>query len=539
MTPKAPEEALLAENHRLSQELKQRLFELSILYDISNKISYTLDYNELLKLMMDSLHKIVDYDVCASLLLTEEDRAQLVIKITHPVTDALINEIKQDLIKDFFSLTQKSEPISSDRIDIILRKDTDAKADSSEQMIRSSFDVPLFSKDTAVGMLSVNSTKEILYSDDDIKLLYTIATEASSAIERLKALIAAEKSKMKAVVDGMTEGIIMTDEKNELAIFNPAARKMLGFGTGELRGVKVFESLSKLGIDFKDSPTITELSLHTPYPQIIHSEITSVTDKDGKELGKVATLRDVTKERQLDKMKSDFVSVVSHELRTPLAAMRGATENLLDEITGDINALQKECLSTIKRNIERLSRLINDLLDISKMEAGMFELILKPYSLSVLIDDAVSLFEEQAKQACIVINKIFVCELPMINLDGDKITQVITNLVGNAIKFTPAGGEVTIKAFPVIGKSDEEGDCVQVDVIDTGIGIAPPDLERVFDKFYQVTSRKGHKAKGTGLGLTITKGIIEKHGGRIWASSEFGKGSTFSFTLPIVKRQDG
>lgn len=520
-------EELLAQNQRLSQELKQRLFELSILYDISNSISYTLDYDELLRIMMEYLHKIVDYDVCASLLLKEENTAQLVIKITHPVDNEIIKKIKHDIIRSFSSLIQKEGIILKEDESVIIQDEIDNNIDLSCKAIRSSFDVPLFIRDKIVGVLSINSVKEIPYSDDDIKLLYTIAAQASGAIERLKALISAEKSKMNIMVEGMNEGVVMIDERDELIVCNPAARKMLGFGADMIESRDISNRLSQIGLDFNQPPQVKDLELDMPYFQIIHAEAVSVKDKEGKSLGRIVTLRDVTKERQLDKMKSDFVSIVSHELRTPLAAMSGATENLLDGIAGEVNSMQKECLSIIKRNIDRLSRLINDLLDISRMEAGMLEIVLKPCNIVTLIDDVLLLFSKQADEKRILLKKEVEDFLPDASADSDKITQVLANLVGNAMKFTPTGGNITIRT----AKLDSR--LLQVDVIDTGIGIAPLDLERVFDKFYQVGSINNPDAKGTGLGLTICKGIVERHGGKIWAESKPGKGSKFSFTLEI------
>jgi len=251
-----------------------------------------------------------------------------------------------------------------------------------------------------------------------------------------------------------------------------------------------------------------------------------IEDNEEKSLGMVALLRDVTREREIERMKTDFVSIVSHELRTPLAAIKGAVDNLLDGIGGELGDVQQKCLTISKRNIDRLSRLISDLLDISRIEAGKIQIIKQPADISVIIKDVLFFFKEIADGKNILLEMAIEQNVPVLSFDSDKITQVITNLVGNAVKFTPTGGKITVKAFL-------SGDYLQVDVIDTGTGISRQDLEKVFDKFYQV-SRLETKGmyKGTGLGLPITKGIVEKHEGKIWAESELGKGAKFSFILP-------
>jgi len=512
-------EKLSEENRRLSQELKQRLFELSILYDISNSISYTLNYDDFLRLVMDSLHRIIDYDLCTSLLiLGEEKKMKMVMRIAHPVKRELVEEVKAKVIKALGGL--RGKPILDEEVTLDLKGQISEEKRTPQDSIRSSFDVPLFVQDKPIGVLNVASAKDINYSDDEIKLFYTLASQASAAIERLQAVLAAEKSKMKVMVEGMSEGVVMFDEKDELVIVNTAAREMLGESIDLLGPL---EEIKK----YRKAPRVLDIPLEKPFPRIVHSEAMCIQDQEDRSLGIVILLRDVTREREIDQMKSDFVSVVSHELRTPLAAMKGATDNLLDGLAGELNSVEKECLVITKRNIDRLNRLICDLLDISRIEAGKIQLNKEPVDLASLLKEIARIFQELAKENNLELITSLASGLPKVNADPDKIAQVLTNLVGNAVKFTPGGGQISISA-------SDGGDFIQVDVMDTGLGIPRQDLERVFDKFYQVTlpgSQK--KAAGTGLGLPISKGIIEKHGGKIWVESELGKGSKFSFRLPV------
>ncbi len=532
-------DTLKEEVAQLSRELKQRNFELSILYDISNGISYTLSYDDVLQLIMASLNKIIDYDICVSLIileLEEEKKARMVIHIPHALSRKIVEEVKARVIRALNGLS--GEQISEEDVAIDLKgkiSDDDFLSDNS---IKSSFDVPVFVRDKAVGILNVSTLKNISYSEDEIKLFYTLSSQASATVERLQAVLNAERNKMKVMVEGMSEGVIMFDENDRLIIFNSAARSMLGYLTGELNTNSLLNFFSELGLinsleDIKkDKKSFSkEINLDKPYARIVRIEGGCFLNDEGKDLGIALVLRDVTREREIDRMKDDFISLVSHELRTPLAAIKGATDNLLDGIAGRLNTTQNECLMITQRNIDRLGRLISDLLDVSRIEAGKIQLNKEKTNMNNLINDTLKLFQQPAKDKNIKLEVSLPPEPPQLNVDPDKITQVITNLIGNAMKFTPSGGSITLAAY--IFESS-----LQVDVVDTGIGIPQKDLDRVFDKFYQVSGLDNKmKAKGTGLGLPICKGIVEKHGGKIWAESEPGQGSKFSFVLPLNQKE--
>jgi signal transduction histidine kinase len=232
--------------------------------------------------------------------------------------------------------------------------------------------------------------------------------------------------------------------------------------------------------------------------------------------------------KELDRLKSDFVSNVSHELRTPLTAIKGAVDLILREVTGPLNEKQNHYLTRVRSNTQHLAGLINDLLDLSKIESGKLELASTLVSLGSLVDDVVETLRPLATEKAVALETT-IPELPiLVRADRDKITQVLTNLIGNAIKFTPPRGRVMI--------SSACGDAawVRISVSDTGPGIAAEERERVFDKFYQVAEIGGPKPKGTGLGLAISKTLVELHGGKIWVESEPGQGSRFYFTLPAA-----
>jgi len=261
--------------------------------------------------------------------------------------------------------------------------------------------------------------------------------------------------------------------------------------------------------------------------------VSPVRDLDGKIVGFLRVAKDITEKKryerrlkELDKMKSDFVSNVSHELRTPLTSIKGSVDNMLDGLTGSLNEKQIRYLNRIKSNTDRLSRLINDLLDLSRIESGHVEV--RPTNLPLT-----ALAEEVAEHMkALAAEKLIRIEIPPADpkvtawADRDKVTQVLINLISNAVKFTPRDGKITVAL------EKNGSDYIQISVADTGPGILPEERNRIFSKFYQVANVDKQKPKGSGLGLAISKALVEMHGGKIWMESEVGKGSTFYFTLP-------
>lgn len=238
--------------------------------------------------------------------------------------------------------------------------------------------------------------------------------------------------------------------------------------------------------------------------------------------------------KKIDAMKSEFVSVASHELRTPLAAIKNAIQLILSGKTGEINENQAKFLSMAERNINRLTNILNNLLNLSRIESGRIELKFENVSIKSIIDSTVSTMRPQADGKSIFLEMDCPEELPPVYVDKEKVEQILVNLIGNAIKFTPEGGKIFVSVMH-IAEEREGGSAkkIAVSVKDSGIGIPKEHLNSIFEKFYQVEGSLQRSAGGTGLGLAITKGLVELHGGKIWVESEEGKGSTFTFTLPV------
>ena len=235
--------------------------------------------------------------------------------------------------------------------------------------------------------------------------------------------------------------------------------------------------------------------------------------------------------KDLDRLKSDFVSNVSHELRTPLTAIKGAVDLLLREVPGPLNENQTHHLSRVRSNTQHLAGLINDLLDLSKIEEGKVELDAGRVSLGGLLHEVMETVKRLAAEKPVLLEVKVPEPSVLVWADRDKVTQVLMNLVGNAIKFTPPQGRVTVSA------SRDGTEWAQVSVNDSGPGISAEECQKIFQKFYQVSEDGEPKPKGTGLGLAISKALVELHGGKIWVESEEGRGSTFTFTLPLSGAQ--
>jgi two-component system, OmpR family, phosphate regulon sensor histidine kinase PhoR len=244
-------------------------------------------------------------------------------------------------------------------------------------------------------------------------------------------------------------------------------------------------------------------------------------------VGVVAVLHDITREKEISQMKNDFVSHVSHELRTPLASITAYAEMLVDGEAQD-DTTRGEFYSIIQSQAQRLNRLIDDILNISRIESGLVKVNKEPVSMTMLIREAVQMIKSYAAEKNITVNEQTPIVFDQVVADKDMISQVIINLLSNAVKYTPSGGTIRVGS-----ESDDIDGIVRVTVTDNGVGIPANDLPHVFDKFYRVAANN-KCAKGTGLGLNLVKQIVEKvHDGRIFVTSEQGKGSTFGFELPL------
>jgi len=535
----------------LEEKVKERTFELSILYELSNAISYTLDYQKLMNIIMDSLYKIVDYDICASLIYNEHS-ADITVKPAHLQCSRFAQEVQNNLCEATLLLT--GEDIHKKEISTFVippGSDTEpqgipaapiSRSRPEEERdftrIRSFFNLPFIVGSEVFGMINVSGCKETLFPEERLRILYTIANQASDAIGRLRTIIKTEKSKMDSLVESMLEGVIMLDERGEIVVLNPQARKMLGFEDHQkvtskdlydkLRSAEIGKEKEKekFRSGLGNFPIVQEMVLpHEEGSKTLHCEMIPVKGSEDKVMGISMVLRDITREKEIEQMKNEFISSISHEIKTPLAIIKEAISLVMDEIPGKIIEPQRDVLTTAQGNIGRLSNIIEALLDVSKIESAKMKLDIRLVNMSELIKNTVSDFKYMAEQKGILLDYEVSQGKVDISCDPDKTRQVLVNLISNALKFTPREGRVK-----VICK--EEEDEVIVSVEDTGMGVSEENIPNLFDRFTQFGRKPGPGEKGTGLGLAISKGIVELHKGRIWAESKLNKGSKFYFSLP-------
>ncbi|HBL59473.1 MAG TPA: hypothetical protein DDZ80_13435 [Cyanobacteria bacterium UBA8803] len=374
--------------------------------------------------------------------------------------------------------------------------------------------------------------------------------QVESVNQILENLVEKRTAYLTAIINNLVDGLLVTDNQGKVSQFNPALSQMFGWGN---RHLTAKDCQALLSTELTDLIHQTQSHHHQVFTaeiklsggrvgQAVATAIDKASSAENSEyefIGSVILIRDITAEKEVDRMKTDFISTVSHELRTPLTSVLGFAklirkkleEVILPKLPAEDKKIQRT-VRQVKDNVDiivseggRLTALINDVLDIAKMEAGKVDWNMQPLSVAEVVERAVSataaLFKEKKLR---LINKVE-DTLPEVIGDRDRLIQVVINLISNAVKFTDSG---SIKCQAQYNERE-----VTVSITDTGMGIAEADLDKVFEKFKQVGDTLTDKPKGTGLGLPICKQIVEHHGGRIWVESELGKGSTFSFALPI------
>ncbi|KAF0218404.1 MAG: multi-sensor signal transduction histidine [Geobacteraceae bacterium] len=348
-----------------------------------------------------------------------------------------------------------------------------------------------------------------------------------------------EMGRLEAILTSMVEGIVVTDSDNRVILFNPAAQKIFDLVPHRVLH-KPIEQVCELGSFCILSDCIgnvrSEKELYkggeeelSVKGKKLKASISPLLDGAGNFAGVVMSIRDVTVEEEVDRMKTEFISTVSHELKTPLTSMKGSLQYIMNKgkwLTGT----ERELLSVCLRNTERLIRLINDILDISKIEAGRLEFSFKPQSIGELAVYSIEEIKSFAMSRNISIVNCIGDDIPFVYGDHDRLIQVLTNLLSNAVKFSPAGKVVMVSA-------KREGNYVAVSVADHGKVIQWADRGKLFKKFQQLASAETGVRGGTGLGLAICKEIVERHHGRIFYETEVTGGNVFTFTVPVYEEQ--
>ncbi len=385
------------------------------------------------------------------------------------------------------------------------------------------------------------------------RALNLVKEQIDTAIEKVvvefkreKTRILNEQQRTESVIGEMTEGVVVVDESGNVLMMNAAAEEIYGVKLGESLGRPLWEGVREeqmiaLAKDLSapsDRPMTKEVQIlgSQEAKKTLRASGATVQDTNGRIVGMVSVLSDVTKQKELTRMQNEFMANVTHDLRAPVHALKLSVNAILEGSAGPVSPEQNKMLSMATKNVDRLSRLIDDLLDFSKLESGKMEVRPQVVELSPLLKEAAMSMETWSKSRNISVTYQEIDDIPPAFIDSDRILQVVNNLISNAIKFTPAGGKIMLRAK----RFDEPGkNMVVVEIEDSGQGISKEDQKRIFERFVQLKPNEKFDIRGTGLGLSICQALVELHKGKLWVQSPppaSPHGSLFSFTVPVVQR---
>ncbi|MDV2581565.1 cell wall metabolism sensor histidine kinase WalK [Alkalibacillus haloalkaliphilus] len=380
------------------------------------------------------------------------------------------------------------------------------------------------------------SKKVNVYGEDEIGQLAVSFNELNDQLQLAQATTEGERRKLSSVLSNMTDGVIATDEYGDIILMNEPASKLIGKNYIEVQSeplldvlglnshVNNLEEIKEIGstiIDFSDDDQ--EL--------LLKANFSAIQDESEEMNGFLTVISDVTEEERVERERREFVANVSHELRTPLTTMRSYLEALTDDSTWKDETITPKFLNVVQNESERMIRLVNDLLQLSKMDNKDYLLEKERVEYVKYIDQIVDRFSFNIKDG-LSLTRNLPKDHCYVWMDSDKLTQVLDNIISNAIKYSPEGGEINVTV-------KKERHHILTQVSDEGVGIPTENLEKVFDRFYRVDKARTRQLGGTGLGLAIAKELIEAHDGKIWADSREGKGTTISFSLPLMRKKRG
>ncbi|ODG91805.1 MULTISPECIES: cell wall metabolism sensor histidine kinase WalK [Bacillaceae] len=378
------------------------------------------------------------------------------------------------------------------------------------------------------------SRKLKAYSEDEIGELTISFNNLSRNLQQARASTDGERRKLQSVLEHMSDGVIATDRRGKIILLNDPAETMLNVSRETVLNKSILEVLGIEKIntldDLYDEPDSIMLDYsNNKRPMIIRASLSTIQKESGKVNGLIAVLYDVTEQEKIEQERRDFVSNVSHELRTPLTTMRSYLEALSDG-AWENKEIAPKFLQVTQDETERMIRLVNDLLQLSKLDSTEYRLMKDWVNFTELFNRIIDR-HEMSKSQEVSFKREFISKTRFVFIDEDRITQVLDNIISNALKYSPEGGTVTYRI-------KESRDQILVSITDEGMGIPKENLSKIFDRFYRVDKARSRQVGGSGLGLALAKEMIYAHDGHIWAKSEEGKGTTVYFTLPVADDQE-
>lgn len=568
--------SISVDNSILYEDMQLNAIGFKNLFEVASSFNLIIDYEQAAKVVVEKICSTISVSQ-GYLVSFELDSYSRVIASRNKKSSFLNSEIQ---------LSDKMKyAISSKNIVFYNQNENKEKCfDLSSGLI-----IPLYIKNRLTGILCIGEKNDIrTFTDHDLKLIETISNQAvvtlenaqlynkleDMVVERTVELIDSNKAlqvqkdkleiytkRLQSIISSIPDGILVINKEDKIIAINPAFKDIIHFinpyvNFDTIIDLSLEKIISLVDYDEKNKKSLTDLVTNilnpiidentpkdsynydfilekeqTNYYKVIVAPFVSEKSQDNNYVKKnqVIVFHNITKEKEIDKLKSDFIAVVSHELKTPVSAMMGFSTLIEDGLAGETTPQQQEYLYKIQLQGERLIRLINDLLDFSKLEAGQMPLYLQLLDSEEVVNEIVETLRPLADEKNMGLISNVQQELPPIYVDPDKLKQILINLISNAIKFTPeTTGLIEVK---VIYNEDKKE--LLFSVKDNGIGIPDKDKPRLFDRFYQVDNTSTRKYGGTGLGLAIVKKLVELNNGQLWVESKTGLGSTFYFTVPI------
>lgn len=534
----------ISELERQKDQMERQISQAQTMADVPSAVTTAPELEHTLGRLVKKIAMILQAEKCVFMLhdpeegelvarkpalgLTDEHLKLLRVRATQGISGEAFREGKPLIVNDAASddRTMKENVVLLGIKNLLTVPLVMEKRDEQERVVEKK----------TIGVLHVfNKRFGSSFSEEDVRLLSILARQAAAVIAnaQLYIEIAEEKQKLEATLKSILAGIIVVGMNERISLMNTAAQEMLGVGSENGSGKTYQEAIPHEKVNellrtaLQEKREVTEeIDLLTPRERVLQAQTAMVRNEHDELIGIVAIFNDITDIRNVERMKTAFVSTVSHELRTPLTSIKGFISTLLSDKDGFFDdSARMEFYQIIDQECDRLTRLISDLLNVSRIESGRaLEINWKRTDAGDIINKVVSAQKSYTDKHTFEVQ--LPDPFPRIMADQDKFDQILTNLLNNAVKYSPRGGTVTVQGH------SEDG-WIQISVTDQGIGIPADKLTKVFERFERIDNRDTREAGGTGIGLYLVKHLVEAHGGNIWVDSELGKGSTFSFKIPV------
>ncbi|MCI0554352.1 MAG: ATP-binding protein [Anaerolineae bacterium] len=501
--------------------LQARLQDLNRLLVASQGVAASLTLGDALRPVLEA---VIDNGASSARVVLVRDMLPTTVETPLRFADGIEQDVYMHLDQQILALTEEQERLVMATLSRTRGLMMDPNLPHPESLIA----IALRHESRFYGVLWAAYNQQRIFSEADIRFINTLASQAALAVTNIRLFLTVEVSRrqLEAILNSTPDPVLVTDASNRMILANPAAGHVFGvtIRRGERPDVERTIQVKALN-ELLLASTAERRSAEIRMPDgKTYLAMASAMTADGRTIGRVCILRDVTQLKEIDTLKSDFVATVSHDLRSPLTLMRGYATML--EMAGALNEQQKSYAKMIVQGVDNMAKLVNNLLDLGRIDFGVG---LQVESIPVLdiLERVTGSLQMHAKQKHISLGVEIPKDMPhAIEADQSLLHQAIYNLVENALKYTPDGGEVMIEL-------QTSASALTFAVQDSGIGIPKSDLPRLFEKFYRGTNREALAQRGTGLGLAIVKSIAERHGGKVWVESELGKGSTFHLQVPL------